>query len=179
MTWNSYATSFQATDGLAHPFAPFCPLPHFRLYPSLKGVTTRQVIHQQLQRKHKETNSRKEAEGGRMCGVYITYTTPSGDSRGREWMNEAGMNDCIYILQNIKSWSPLKGNHKGFFFCIIPCDFTCKWLPWIKLKDALRERVQVDLWVDDYVFNNYDKLQFIDGKILMYIKTTRKWLYNM
>lgn len=119
---NSYATSFQATNGLTHPFVPFCPFPHFHLSPSLKGVTTRQIINHQLQRKHKETNSRKETKGRRMCQVYITYTTPSGDSRGREWTNKAGMNYCIYILQNIKSWSHLKGNHKGFLYYTLRFD---------------------------------------------------------
>lgn len=113
---NSYATSFQATNGLTHPFVPFCPFPHFHLSPSLKGVTTHQVINHRLQRQHKEANSRKETEGGRMCQVYITYTTPPGDSRGREWTNKAGMNYCICILQNIKSWSHLKREPHGAFW---------------------------------------------------------------
>lgn len=71
------------------------------------GVTTHQVIHHQKQRKHKETNSRKGTKGGRMCPVYSTYTTPSGDSRGRERTNNAGVNYCIHTAQKIKSWNHL------------------------------------------------------------------------
>lgn len=111
-------------------FLPFSAFPSF---PSRKGVTTGQIINHQLQRKHKETNSRKGTKGGRMRWVYSTYTTPPGDSLGRRWLKKAGMNYCIYILQKIKSWGHLKGNHRIYFKKIIPCDLTWKWLLQIKL----------------------------------------------
>lgn len=47
-----------------------------------------------------------------MRWVYSTYTTPSGGRRGPRWMNKAGTNYCIYILQNFKSWNHLQGNHR-------------------------------------------------------------------